>query len=173
MSTNKADPNIVAWASLGSIVLLFVIVGLYSFNKHGSTVTTNADRLLSFVALLVVISSYAVAIGIIEGVYINSDDPADISTGAKVAIGIMWPLVILALALMAAVIRNFYITRDSKLFFFASFFVLLFSVLMLEIIIINKQGEFDNAKAIDTTRTNTFLVSYGVIVVFLGIYSIL
>ena len=173
MSTNKADPNIVGWVSIGSIVLLFLIVGLYSFNKHGSAVTTNTERLISFILLVIVISSYAIAIGIIEGVYINSDDPADVSTGAKIAIGMMWPLVILALALMAAVIRNFYITRDSKLFFFASFFVLLFSVLMLEVIIINKQGEFDNARAIDTSRTNTFLVSYGVIVILLGIYSIL
>lgn len=168
-----ADPSITAWTSVAFVLLLFVIVGIYSFIQPKNTVTTNTERLLSFIILLIVISSYAVAIGVTEAAYINSDDPGDIATGAKIAIGMMWPLLILALGLMATVIRNFYITRDSKLFFFASFFVLLFSVLMLEVIIVNKQGEFDNVTAIDTSRTNTFLVSYGVVVIFLGIYSIL
>ena len=105
--------------------------------------------------------------------YINSEDPADIVVGTQIIVGMLWPFLFLSIGLMYSVIRNFYITRDSKLFFFASFFVLLFAVLMFEVILINRQGEFDNMTAIDTSRTNTFLLAYGIVVIFLGIYSIL
>lgn len=163
----------VGWISVAFIVILFTIVGVYFGTKSKDTVTTNMERLLSFVILITVIISFAVGIGIIEGMYINSENPADIGTGAQIIIGMVWPFLILSLGLMLSVIRNFYISRDSKLFFFASFFVLLFTVLMFEVIFINRQGEFDNIAAIDSTRTNTFLLAYGVVVIFLGIYSVL
>jgi hypothetical protein len=168
-----AGSQTVGWVTVGVIILMFIVVGVYFGTQSKNTVTTNAERLLSFVVLITVIISFAVGIGIIEGMYINSEDPADIVVGTQIIIGMLWPFLFLSIGLMYSVIRNFYITRDSKLFFFASFFVLLFAVLMFEVILINRQGEFDNMTAIDTSRTNTFLLAYGIVVIFLGIYSIL
>ncbi len=34
-------------------------------------------------------------------------------------------------------------------------------------------SELESAKVIDDSKTNTFLTAYGVIVVFIGIYSLL
>jgi len=167
MATNSPT---LAWTTIGFIVAIFISVILYFNLKPLNGVQGDNEKMASFIILIVTVISFAVSIGITEGIYINSNE---ISTGAKLAVGLVWSFSILALSIMNSVLRNFNITRDSRLYFFTSYLTLVLCVLIFEILYLNKMSELESAKVIDDSKTNTFLTAYGVIVVFIGIYSLL
>jgi hypothetical protein len=143
----------IAWTTVAIIVTLIVLgIGYMMTQSRAPT------GKIALISLFTVILSFTVGIGFVVNTQVNTDDIEMQRAGINAALGQVWPLAILSMGLMGAIIKTYTITTDSRFYFFAAFFVLFFCTLMMELVYINKMDEIsDLASTIDASKTGTFL----------------
>jgi hypothetical protein len=159
-----------AWASVAILILFVIALILGALTAKRSAPV----GIISLGLLFVVLLSFTMGIGYVLNTQVFSEDAKTQRAGIQACIGQIWPLVIMSLLLMSVVIRKYGITADSLFYFFASFLILFFCTLMLEVVYVNKAYELnDPAFTIDTTQTNVLWGALTVVIVGSAITAII
>ena len=143
----------IAWTTV-AIIALLILLGVGYMLTRGNVPTGK----MALILLFAVVFAFTVGIGYVVNKQVNTDDTGKQRAGIKASIGQIWALIILSMALIGVIIKNYNITGDSRFYYFATFLTLFFCTLMLEVVYINKMDEIsDPASKIDVSKTSTFM----------------